>query len=115
MAIPPALNPQDSPRTLGRAAARLASAEPLVDTRIMRLRSVWTVNLAGFPLGSVTGAGMLMLPSTVEMLVVAVPADQTGVATGMNTIMRTIGGALGSQIVAWKRALARVAPVGRPA
>jgi EmrB/QacA subfamily drug resistance transporter len=192
----------DSARTIGLAAAgvavlawwvrtELTSAEPLVDMRIMRLRAVWTVNLAGFLLGfgmygsfillpqfvelpestgygfgaSVTAAGLFMLPSTAAMLligpmagrlergfgskpplvagvvfaagsfvllglahgthadvyiasallgigiglsfaamanliVVAVPSDQTGVATGMNTIMRTIGGALGSQIIA---------------
>jgi EmrB/QacA subfamily drug resistance transporter len=169
----------------------LASDEPLVDMRMMRLRGVWTVNLAGFLLGcgmfssfillpqlaelpkstgygfgaSVTGAGLFMLPSTMAMLfvgpmagslerrfgskpplvagvlfaglafvllavahsvpaeiyvssallgigiglafaamanliVVAVPPEQTGVATGMNTIMRSIGGALGSQVIA---------------
>jgi EmrB/QacA subfamily drug resistance transporter len=191
-----------SPRTLGLIAVglvvlfvwvrvELASRQPLVDMRIMRLRGVWTVNLAGFLLGfgmygsfillpqfveqpastsygfaaTVTQAGLFMLPSTMGMLlmgplagrlerafgskppliagvlfacaafallavahgaradiyvasallgigiglsfaamanliVVAVPADQTGVATGMNTIMRTIGGALGSQIIA---------------
>jgi EmrB/QacA subfamily drug resistance transporter len=191
-----------SVRTLGLVAVglvvlgvwirvELASRQPLVDMRIMRLRGVWTVNLAGFLLGfgmygsfillpqfveqpastgygfgaTVTQAGLFMLPSTMGMLlmgplagrlerafgskppliagvlsaaasfaflavahgahadiyvasallgigiglsfaamanliVVAVPADQTGVATGMNTIMRTIGGALGSQIIA---------------
>jgi len=191
-----------SPKTLGLVAlgvvllgvwvrVELASREPLVDMRIMRLRGVWTVNLAGFLLGfgmygsfillpqfveqpvstgygfgaSVTQAGLFMLPSTLGMLitgpmagrlerrfgskppliagviaaaasfvmlavahsdhidiyvasallgigiglsfaamanliVIAVPADQTGVATGVNTIMRTIGGALGSQIIA---------------
>ena len=191
-----------SPKTLGLVAlglillgvwvrAELASRAPLVDMRIMRLRGVWTVNLAGFLLGfgmygsfillpqfveqpestgygfgaSVTEAGLFMLPSTLGMLitgpmagrlerrfgskppliagviaaaasfvmlavahsdhidiyvasallgigiglsfaamanliVIAVPADQTGVATGVNTIMRTIGGALGSQIIA---------------
>jgi EmrB/QacA subfamily drug resistance transporter len=191
-----------SARTLGLIAAGLvvlalwvrvefASREPLVDMRIMRLRGVWTTNLAGFLLGfgmygsfillpqlveqpestgygfgaSVTAAGLFMLPSTLAMLVVgpmagrlerrygskpplvvgvvfamasfillavahgasvdiyvasallgigiglafaamanlivvAVPADQTGVATGVNTVMRTVGGALGSQIIA---------------
>jgi EmrB/QacA subfamily drug resistance transporter len=191
-----------SARTLGLIAlglvllgiwvrVELGSRQPLVDMRIMRLRGVWTVNLAGFLLGfgmygsfillpqfveqpestgygfgaTVTQAGLFMLPSTMGMLitgpmagrlerrfgskppllagvlfaaasyvflavahgahgdiyvasallgigiglsfaamanliVVAVPADQTGVATGMNTIMRTIGGALGSQIIA---------------
>jgi hypothetical protein len=30
----------------------------------------------------------------------AVPAGQTGVASGMNTVLRTLGGALGGQIAA---------------
>ncbi|HEX8854225.1 MAG TPA: MFS transporter [Thermoleophilaceae bacterium] len=35
-----------------------------------------------------------------NLIVEAVPQDQTGVATGMNTIARTIGGALGAQLSA---------------
>jgi hypothetical protein len=35
-----------------------------------------------------------------NLTVEAVPAEQTGVATGMNTIVRTIGGAIGSQVAA---------------
>jgi EmrB/QacA subfamily drug resistance transporter len=206
-----------SPRTLGLIAGGLvvlalwvrvefASSEPLVDMRIMRLRGVWTVNLAGFLLGfgmygsfillpqlveqpestgygfgaSVTAAGLFMLPSTLAMLlvgpmagrlerrfgskpplvtgvvfamasfillavahgasfdiylaaallgigiglafaamanliVVAVPADQTGVATGVNTVMRTIGGALGSQIIASILTANVIAASGLPA
>ncbi|HYV14735.1 MAG TPA: MFS transporter [Conexibacter sp.] len=164
---------------------------PLVDMRVMRLRGVWTTNLAAALIGSgmysgfvlipqfvetprsagygfgssVTGAGVFMVPLTVMMLVVsacagrferrfgsriplvagtiataaafalltvahgtrpeflvatvlmglgiglvyaalpnliveAVPADQTGVATGINTIARTVGGAFGTQIAA---------------
>jgi EmrB/QacA subfamily drug resistance transporter len=206
-----------SARTLGLIAAglvvlmlwvrvELASSEPLVDMRIMRLPGVWTVNVAGFLLGfgmygsfillpqlveqpestgygfgaSVTAAGLYMLPSTAAMLVVgpmagrlerrfgskpplvagvvfamasfillavahdasadiyiasallgigiglafaamanlivvAVPADQTGVATGVNTVMRTIGGALGSQIIASILTANVVAASGLPA
>jgi MFS family permease len=205
-----------SARTLGLIAfglillgiwirVELGSRQPLVDMRIMRLRGVWTVNLAGFLLGfgmygsfillpqfveqpestgygfgaTVTQAGLFMLPSTMGMLltgplagrlerrfgsrppliagvlaaavafvllavahgahaeiyvasallgigiglsfaamanliVVAVPADQTGVATGMNTIMRTIGGALGSQIIASILAANVIAATGLP-
>jgi EmrB/QacA subfamily drug resistance transporter len=206
-----------SARTLGLAAAglvllaawvrfELASPEPLVDMRVMRLRGVWTTNLAGFLLGfgmfssfilvpqlvelptstgfgfgaSVTGAGLFLLPSTITMLlvgpmagrlehrfgskpplvagsafaaaafvllavahgsradiyiasgllgvgiglafaamanliVVAVPPDQTGVATGMNTIMRSIGGALGTQVIASILTANVVAATGLPA
>jgi EmrB/QacA subfamily drug resistance transporter len=42
----------------------------------------------------------LAFAAMANLIVVAVPADQTGVATGMNTVMRTVGGALGSQIIA---------------
>ena len=35
-----------------------------------------------------------------NLIVQAVPPEQTGVASGMNTVMRTLGGALGGQIVA---------------
>ena len=35
-----------------------------------------------------------------NLIVQAVPAHQTGVASGMNTVMRTLGGALGGQISA---------------
>jgi EmrB/QacA subfamily drug resistance transporter len=35
-----------------------------------------------------------------NLIIQAVPAGQTGVATGMNTVLRTLGGALGGQIAA---------------
>ena len=35
-----------------------------------------------------------------NLIVEAVPQRQTGEATGMNTIMRTVGGAFGGQIAA---------------
>jgi EmrB/QacA subfamily drug resistance transporter len=191
-----------SAKTLGLLAAGLVvcaawvfaevrAAEPLVDMKMMRLRGVWTTNLAGFLLGggmfasfvlvpqfvempklagygfgaSVFAGGLYLLPSTGTMLVagsltgriaarfgskaalvagtaigaasfavltgahsqpwhvylstallgagiglafaamanlivLAVPPEQTGVATGMNTVMRSIGGAVGSQIAA---------------
>jgi len=165
--------------------------EPLVDMRMMRLRGIWTTNVAavltGFGMlgafvlvpqlvelprvtgfgfgGSVTEAGLFLLPATLAMLIVsplaarlaertgsrlnlilgmaimagaflilglahsaswqillamtlvgigigfayaalanlvveAVPPGQTGVATGMNAVMRTIGSSLGGQITA---------------
>jgi len=191
-----------SARTLGLlgAAAVLAiawvraetrSSSPLVDITMMRLRGVWTTNLAGFLLGfgmyssfvlipqfvqtpdasgygfgsSVTEAGLFLVPTTIAMIIAsplggrlsgrfgskvplvlgssitlmayillavahsahwqiylaslllgtgigfafasmsnliveAVRPDQTGVATGMNAVMRTIGGAVGGQVAA---------------
>jgi MFS family permease len=191
-----------SPKTLGLTVGGLVlcgvwiwweivSGTPLVDMRLMRLRPVWTTNLAaallgggmyasfiivpefvteprstGFGFGSsVVGSGLFLLPTTLLMLVMslqagriahrfgskvslvagtgagaaafllltlahaapidfyvamgvlgfgiglafaalgnliveAVPRSQTGVAGGMNTVMRTLGGALGAQIAA---------------
>ncbi|MEI8105362.1 MAG: MFS transporter [Actinomycetes bacterium] len=42
----------------------------------------------------------LAFASMANLIVEAVRPDETGVATGMNTIVRTIGGSLGSQIAA---------------
>lgn len=171
--------------------AELHSREPLVDMAMMRLRGVWTTNLAGFLLGagmfasfvivpqfvempkttgygfgaSVFAGGVYLVPTTAGMLVMgalagriaarfgskaalvagavvsassfgllvgahsrpwhiylamvllgvgvglafsamanlivrAVAPGQTGVATGMNTVVRSVGGAVGSQIAA---------------
>ncbi len=172
-------------------AVELRSSEPLVDMKMMRIRGVWTTNLAAFLLGaglyssfivfpefaqlpqstgfgfgaSVVVSSLYLLPSAITMgllgtmagrvayrygsksaliagaaisaaafgyaalahrhpyemlitatllgtgiglafaalgnlIVVAVPATQTGVASGMNTVMRTLGGALGGQLSA---------------
>jgi MFS family permease len=35
-----------------------------------------------------------------NLVIQAVPPEQTGVASGMNTVMRTLGGALGGQLAA---------------
>lgn len=169
--------------------AEMRSDHPVVDMKMMRVRAVWTTNLAALLFGfgmysmfiiapqfiqtpihegygfgaSVTRAGLFLAPLSVSMLVIApligrltaafgaklllvagggfgaasyfllaaehnhqwsfyvssallgagvalgfasmanliieaVPASQTGVATGMNTNIRSIGGALGSSI-----------------
>jgi EmrB/QacA subfamily drug resistance transporter len=47
------------------------------------------------------GIGMgLAFAALGNLIVQAVPAHQTGVASGMNTVMRTLGGALGGQLSA---------------
>jgi MFS family permease len=172
-------------------AWEIRSRTSLVDMRLMRVRPVWTTNLAAALLGggmyasfiivpefvteprstgygfgaSVVGSGLFLLPATLMMLVMslqagrlarrfgskhslvlgtaggaaafvllvaahsgalyfyvamgllgfgiglafaalgnliveAVPPSQTGVAGGMNTVMRTLGGALGAQVAA---------------
>jgi EmrB/QacA subfamily drug resistance transporter len=57
--------------------------------------SRWEVYVAALLLG--VGIG-LAFASLANLIVESVPRDQTGVATGMNTIVRTIGGAIGAQI-----------------
>jgi EmrB/QacA subfamily drug resistance transporter len=57
----------------------------------------WQILLAVFLLGF--GIGM-SFASMANLIVDAVPQHQTGEATGMNTIMRTVGGAFGAQIAA---------------
>ncbi|MCW2972640.1 MAG: transporter [Thermoleophilia bacterium] len=50
---------------------------------------------------AITGIGIGMaFASMANLVVMAVPPEQTGVASGMNTITRTIGGGFGSQIMA---------------
>jgi MFS family permease len=177
--------------TLLWIAVEVRSAAPLIDMTMMRIRGVWTTNLAAFLLGagmyasfivlpqfaqlpkstgfgfgaSVVVSGLYLLPSTIGMtilgiyagkisarfgsraallagtafttasfallsithshpydllvaagllgigiglafaalgnlIVQAVSSHQTGVASGMNTVMRTLGGALGGQLSA---------------
>jgi hypothetical protein len=57
--------------------------------------SRWEIYVASTLLG--VGIG-LAFASLANLIVEAVPRDQTGVATGMNTIVRTIGGAFGAQV-----------------
>ncbi|WP_309244375.1 MFS transporter [Micromonospora parastrephiae] len=68
------------------ASAMLAAAH---DTR-------WEVAIAGGLVG--LGIG-LAFASMANLIVGSVPASQTGVATGMNANIRTIGGAIGAAVV----------------
>jgi MFS family permease len=50
---------------------------------------------------SLLGIGIgLAFAALGNLIVQAVPSSQTGVASGMNTVMRTLGGALGGQLSA---------------
>jgi MFS family permease len=57
----------------------------------------WQIYLSSLLIG--TGVGFAFA-SMANLIVEAVRADQTGVATGMNAVMRTIGGAVGGQVAA---------------
>jgi EmrB/QacA subfamily drug resistance transporter len=57
----------------------------------------WQIYLASILLGSGVG---FSFASMANLIVEAVRPDQTGVATGMNAVMRTIGGAIGGQVAA---------------
>jgi EmrB/QacA subfamily drug resistance transporter len=59
--------------------------------------SRWEIYVAATLIGAGTG---FSFASMTHLIVEAVPAGQTGVATGMNTIARIIGGAIGADIVA---------------
>jgi len=56
----------------------------------------WEVFVATSLIGLGLGAS---LASLANLIVRVVSSDQTGAATGMNTVMRNIGGAIGSQVV----------------
>jgi MFS family permease len=91
----------------GRLAARHGSHASLVggaalSAAALALLAAWhdqgwhilgTMAVLGIGLGILTAA----MPT---MLVAAVPADQRGASTGMNANIRTIGGAIGAQVLA---------------
>jgi EmrB/QacA subfamily drug resistance transporter len=74
----------------GVAAVAFAFAALVHDAPIDQLL---TAALLGIGIG-------LAFAALGNLIVQAVPATQTGVASGMNTVMRTLGGALGGQISA---------------
>lgn len=50
---------------------------------------------------AVLGAGInLAIAAMTTLMVHSVPQDQTGVATGINSVARMVGGALGAQVAA---------------
>ena len=59
--------------------------------------SEWEICLGGALLGAGIG---FSFASIANLVVESVPREEVGVATGINTIMRSLGGALGAQLVA---------------
>ena len=91
----------------GRLSGRYGSKLPLVVGASVTMLSFallavahsshWQIYLSSFLLG--IGVGFAFA-SMANLIVEAVRPDQTGVATGMNAVMRTIGGAVGGQVAA---------------
>jgi MFS family permease len=72
--------------------------------------STWEIYLAS----AVMGVGIGLAFSAMAALVVAaVPVEQTGVASGMNANIRTIGGSIGAALMA-SIVTARLEPSGLP-
>jgi EmrB/QacA subfamily drug resistance transporter len=91
----------------GRVAHRFGSKAALVTgSGITAVAFLWLAVAHAHPYdmlitAALLGVGIGLAFSALGNLVVqAVPFHQTGVASGMNTVMRTLGGALGGQIVA---------------
>lgn len=57
----------------------------------------WQIAVVGAVLGVAYG---LVFASLGNLLIAAVPPADTGAATGLNTVLRTVGGAAGAQLVA---------------
>jgi EmrB/QacA subfamily drug resistance transporter len=105
----------------GRLERRFGSKPPLVAGVIFAGVAYVLLGIAhGAPAdiyvaSTLLGIGIgLAFAAMANLIVIAVPPDQTGVATGMNTVMRTVGGALGSQIIASFLASNVIAATGRP-
>lgn len=58
---------------------------------------IWQLYIANSIMG--LGVGMILAPVS-SMIVVSVPPDQTGVAVGVNTNLRTVGGSIGTGVMA---------------
>ncbi len=96
---------------LGTAAGRVAQRYGsklalLVGAGVTAVSFGWIALVHAHPYdmlisAALLGIGMgLAFAALGNLIVQAVPPQQTGVASGMNTVMRTLGGALGGQIAA---------------
>lgn len=91
----------------GRVSARFGSKTATVVgagfgvAAFALLSAAHTAGWQVFVAGGLLGAGIgLAFAGMANLIVAAVPPTQTGVASGMNTVMRSVGGAIGSQIAA---------------
>ena len=91
----------------GRVERRFSSRWALITGSIIgALACIWLTLTSRHPYGmlvssALLGVGIGLAFSALGNLIVqAVPETETGVASGMNTVLRTLGGALGGQIAA---------------
>jgi MFS family permease len=91
----------------GRISQRFGSRAALMVGTAFTTASFALLTLAhGHPYDLLVSAGLLgvgiglAFAALGNLIVQAVPSHQTGVASGMNTVMRTLGGALGGQLSA---------------
>jgi MFS family permease len=91
----------------GRVARRFGSKSALVvGAGISALAFAWLLAAHRHPYDFLIGATVLGIgiglafAALGNLIVQAVPPTQTGVASGINTVMRTLGGALGGQLSA---------------
>jgi EmrB/QacA subfamily drug resistance transporter len=90
----------------GKLSGTVGSKVPLVVGTCVTLVSFLVLALAQDPPGVYVASGLLGIgigfafAALANLIVQAVRPDQTGVASGMNTIVRTIGGAIGAEVAA---------------
>lgn len=90
----------------GRLSSVVGSKVPLVAGSAITTLAFVVLAVAHSRLDVYLAAGLMgvgvgfAFASMANLIVEAVPREQTGVATGMNTIVRTIGGAIGSEVAA---------------
>jgi MFS family permease len=91
----------------GRVERRFTSRRALIaGTALSAVACGWLTLTSRHPYDMVVSSALLgvgiglAFAALGNLIVQAVPATQTGVASGMNTVLRTLGGALGGQIAA---------------
>jgi MFS family permease len=91
----------------GRTAARFGSRLALIaGAAITAAAFVFLVIAHSHPVYLLISSGLIGIGNGLafsalgNLIVGAVPPHQTGVASGMNTVMRTLGGAIGAQVAA---------------
>ena len=110
--LQPDRRPPLDDRRLQGAADHRAPRSPRVSFIVLAVADQsWEIYVASALLG--TGIGFAFA-ALANLIVEAVRPDQTGVASGMNTIVRTIGGAIGAEVAASILVASVVASTGYP-